>query len=176
MPKYLPRPQRAAFSMVELLVVVGIIVVLFGLLLPAVQKVRESVSRTRCAGNLQQIGLGFQMYRDNNDDRFPVAARVPSMVPGTPGIAEALSDYLENGTRVFQCPNDNYYFQAEGSSYEYPAEFQSNRTLQELTGGVFGRPRSSSEIWVLYDYSYFHGQPGSGHSRNFLYADGHVSN
>src|SRR5258706_6346871 len=66
-----PRRASAAFTLIELLVVIAIIAILASLLLPALSSAKEAAKVTKCLSNQRQIGIAFQMYRDENNTKFP---------------------------------------------------------------------------------------------------------
>ena len=97
-----PRPvRRAAFTLVELLVVIGIIAILVAIFLPALRKAKEQAVRVQCASILRQWGVGLTTYAANHKGYFPDNTRGAQVCWASREVRQFVADYLANvsGTR-----------------------------------------------------------------------------
>jgi prepilin-type N-terminal cleavage/methylation domain-containing protein len=113
------KAARAAFTLIELLVVIAIIATLIGLLLPAVQKVREAAARMSCQNNLKQLALGVHLYHDANR-KLPPGAQMdidtnPStFTPGTTWLVFILPHVEQQSLRDRYSTNYAYSLTTAG--------------------------------------------------------------
>jgi prepilin-type N-terminal cleavage/methylation domain-containing protein len=152
----IPRGARA-FTLVELLVVIAIIAVLIGLLLPAVQKVREASNRAKCQNNLKQLGLALHGYFDNSQQQFPIAGTFGN----GPGWPIFLLPYVEasNFYSKLEVANTSNLFMGYGAP-------SSNRTAQfEVVVPVFLCPTSRAAPLRVVDWTYGLGGGPAGDPR-----------
>jgi prepilin-type N-terminal cleavage/methylation domain-containing protein/prepilin-type processing-associated H-X9-DG protein len=165
---------RRAFTLIELLVVIAIIAVLAALLLPAIARTKEAGRSASCLSNLHQIGLAFQLYVQENQNRLPTMYdRTTNSPPSGPSIDMVLSNHI-GSSNVFRCPSDTkQLFELTGSSYSWNflLNGQDADHLQMLTNSY-----PQSQIFVVLDKEKFHIARGPKRAVNYLYADGHIKN
>ena len=134
----LPR-RRPGFTLVELLVVIGIIAVLISILLPALNRARESARTVACASNLRQIGQAIYGYVNENNGTLPVGSLALNTIGGNAVWDTLISKYLgresndiyinRNPSPVLKCPLDELQRLAA-----YPTAIRSYSMVQAATG------------------------------------------
>jgi prepilin-type N-terminal cleavage/methylation domain-containing protein/prepilin-type processing-associated H-X9-DG protein len=186
------RPNRFAFTLVELLVVISIIALLISMLLPALANVRRQAMSVKCKSNLKQCFLGMSMYADNNKDWFaPPDLGYPENLPEKcwPSVVFAVIK-LPPLPAIMLCPAEDE--PVAQHSYILNDHVIKRQIRRGKTGGIgissseiilLGEKKSdrgdfymefktdgSTEFWTLVE-KYRHGlQLGS----NYLMVDGHI--
>lgn len=182
--------MKRGFTLVELLVTIGVIALLIGLLMPVLAKAREKGNQTVCMGQLRDIGALFQMYLTDSKNRLPRVNTMPSVQPPlntAPSIVELLSPHIKGSTKVFQCRSDRIkqpsagapsgfetYYEREGSSYMYNPMLSSMYAGHQINDTSLYKAGKQNLQVIMNDYEAFHAKPGTPGSMNYLFADFHV--
>jgi prepilin-type N-terminal cleavage/methylation domain-containing protein/prepilin-type processing-associated H-X9-DG protein len=132
------RSDRHGFTLVELLVVIGIIALLIGILLPSLNKARQTANKVKCLSNVRQIGLATVMYTMDNKGYFPAAARWNGI--GASAANEQVSDFV--------------YWEDPSTYWYRPGEVSTNTVQQDQNLGALARYMGNNfnaGIWLCPD-------------------------
>jgi prepilin-type N-terminal cleavage/methylation domain-containing protein len=113
--------RRRGVTLLEVLVVVGIIAIIAAILLPVLSKARAASQKITCLSNLRSIGIAFHLYAEHNTMRLPD--------PTTTRISWEASLLPYASSSVFKCPSDSEVFPALGSSYDWRDTPDPNSSL-----------------------------------------------
>lgn len=172
--------MKRAFTLLEALIVVGIIALIAAFLFPVFARYNEPRGgrRSSCMSNLKQIGLGMMQYLQDYNETYPLAHQTTST-----GWADLLQPYVKS-TQLFQCPS------AQGKSANFSTDYFYNRRLSRVTMNqvlespltvMFGDGDDDALTWNSWnvmptDAATNSNSPSQRHQQkaNYCFADGHV--
>jgi type II secretory pathway pseudopilin PulG len=184
--------RRSAFTLVELLIVIGILVNLIGLLFPLLSRTRVAGNRVACRAQLADIGRLFQMYLNDSKNKLPCIQTVPSVQPPEPPVLGkpatlVLEPYTKDAKKVWRCPADRItltiagapigfetYFEREGLSYFYNPRLSIDFAGQQINDTPLYQHGKQNQLRIFNDFEPFHGPANTNGSCNYLFADMHV--
>jgi len=162
--------KKNYFTIIELLVVIGIIGLLAAIMFPVLNKVRMNAKKSSCLNNLHQIGVAVNTYVNEYDSHLPVCKRAPD---GPEDPFSVVNTIRINSKDIYKCPGDTNakydgktYFGKYSTSYEWNTWLNGrkiDKTQFDMGGIMLKTP-------LMGDAMEFHGKLG----RNYLYPTGKV--
>jgi prepilin-type N-terminal cleavage/methylation domain-containing protein len=130
--------KRDGFTLIEVLVVVGIIALLVAILVPSLMRAKAQARLTVCGSNLHQIGVAMTAYMPSNRDRMPTVSAMPSAETPPVYLADVLRRYLPSGrnSQTTALPPGVYPLVGTGGAYECPDDRPGNNERPEPPVGL----------------------------------------
>jgi len=175
------RASRRAFTLIELICVISIVVLLSSLLFPSLQTARQRAMSLVCASKLHQIGVAVTAAAQDNNNQYPLIEPDPAnpVYPSSSGALPLLTALMPYGlvTNSVQCPADRSTpgnpsnFQVHGSSYQWSplADGETMGNVQLYFRNRVFSP-NSAHLRLALDFTAVH-----FNRVNWLYADGHTT-
>ena len=178
--------KKRLFTLIELLVVIAIIAILAAMLMPALARARAEARKSACSSNIRQAGLGFSMFRNDNNQRWPdedgnedgnwAAATIENINHGgTNNDGQGLIKYVDNA-EIFVCPNNPGDMTLDDgipntSDYTYETGGFFGSQMRAIYADIVSDDRPEGTSSKDHNYS----EPNHDDGSNILFADTSVS-